>query len=150
VSENPETAIDMRAACPACGEHRGKLKAVGHQDTVRCAGCGRHCYNAPRTETGRPTRRVKTRDGMAPGLRAAILERATGRCELCGRGPGDGELHVSHLLSVADGTKLGLDSELLDSPENLACFCDSCNLGQGRRSASPRLLAALLLARGCL
>jgi hypothetical protein len=65
----------MREPCPRCGCGDGTVAMVNGQDTVRCAECERFCYNAPRTETGRPRRSLRTRPQVSPGQRARILLR---------------------------------------------------------------------------
>jgi superfamily II DNA or RNA helicase len=40
----------MRAPCPGCGASSGMLRDRNGQATVRCARCGRFCYNAPKSE----------------------------------------------------------------------------------------------------
>jgi len=72
------------------------------------------------------------------------LERATGRCELCGS---RAELHVGHLLSAEAGLRHGLTEATLNSDENLAAMCAACNLGIGKEVVPLRLAIAMLLAR---
>lgn len=141
----------MRSPCPDCGHLYGRVEDRNGQDTVRCGQCNRHCYNAPRTETGRKRRSVITvHEALNASTRARMIERATARCELCGAA---GNLHVSHLLSVKDGMSLftlygiPLTEHDLNSDDNLACLCDACNLGWGALSVSPRLYVALLWRR---
>lgn len=112
---------------------------------VRCSFCKQYQYCAPRTETGREVRTVSTTHRLIkPNQRARILERATGRCELCGSGR---DLHVGHLLSVADGHEHGLSDDEINSDDNLSAMCAECNLGLGRASVPPRLLVALVVRR---
>lgn len=137
--------IELRSRC-TCGSTRGRvLWDRSGQDVVRCSACDEFAYNAPRVETGRPRRSVRTRPDISPGQRARILERAGGACELCHHR--DRPLHVGHLLSVEDGLVLAVPKWLLRDDENLAAICAEENLGQGRRSAKVLLLAALLRAR---
>lgn len=135
----------MREPCPDCGHTRGYLAPKGGQDVVRCVTCDRQVYNAPKRETGKPQRRVSTRDPLPPGRRAAILLRATARCELCLHS--SGVLHVGHLLSVKDAVAAGMTEAEINHPENLAAMCEVCNLGIGRLSINPRLYVALLRRR---
>jgi 5-methylcytosine-specific restriction endonuclease McrA len=126
----------MREPCRGCGCEFGTVTETGAQDVVRCLDCKRFCYNAPRTETGKKTRTVQTvHESIKPKQRARIIEAATGRCQLCGKGPESGAaMHVSHLVSVKQGLESGLTELELNSDENLVCACDECNLGLGRRS----------------
>jgi 5-methylcytosine-specific restriction endonuclease McrA len=138
----------MRSPCPACGHGEGLLFERGSQDVIRCASCKRHCYNAPRVETGKAVRTVQTvHDAIKPKLRAKILERATGRCELCGKGSAAGPLHVGHLVSVEQGIANGLTEVELNDPENLAAFCDECNLGMGKQTVPLRMAISIFMAR---
>lgn len=145
-SESPEPGLHMlRDACKICGSEYGVLILRGGQNCVYCADCGRWLYNAPKTETGQATRSVSTiHNGIKPKQRSRIIERATGRCELCGNGIA---LHVGHLLSVLDGIALGLTEFELNNDENLAAMCEECNLGIGSLPISPRLYVALLARR---
>jgi superfamily II DNA or RNA helicase len=49
----PSGAYVMRAPCPGCGTWTGVLQDRNGQATVRCAHCGRFCYNAPKSEARR-------------------------------------------------------------------------------------------------
>lgn len=137
----------LRAACRQCGAIVGYRTLIGHQDVVRCKH-GHFCYNAPKTETGRAPRTVTTvHNGIKPSQRAAILMRASGRCEMCGATPSASLLHVSHFLSVDDGIKAELPDDVINDDENLCCLCEECNLGVGKRTMPLRLAAAILRAR---
>lgn len=139
--------FQMRAPCAACGGSIGKIEQRGAQDCVFCV-CGRFQYNAPRVETGKAVRTVSTvHKGITPSKRARVLMRATGRCELCGKRPDGGEIHVGHLVSVRDGMERGLTEIELNDEENLCAMCDECNLGTGRQSVPLRVAVALLMAR---
>lgn len=135
----------LREPCQRCGNGIGRIEPRSGQDCVFCASCGRFAYNAPRVETGRAPRTVATvHEGIRPKTRWAVLARANGRCELCGA---IGTLHVSHLLSVKDGLDNGFTEQQLNTAENLAAFCEECNLGQGRTSVPPVLWLALMRKR---
>lgn len=136
----------LRAPCSACGGTAGKIIERGSQDCVYCAECERFQYNAPRAETGKPVRHVKTREAISPSLRARILIlRANARCEICGTDKR--ELHVAHLLSVDEGRKLGWGDDELNHEENLCAMCDACNLGLGKNPVPLRLVVAIAMAR---
>lgn len=147
---DPTPAIDrdrfqMRAPCPSCGHGLGRLIERNGQDTVRCLSCDKHCYNAPRTETGREQRSVSTvHSAVKPKQRARILERATGKCEVCGARR---NLHVGHILSVDAGLRAGLTDAQINDDENLLCLCEECNLGMGSAPMSLPLAIAVLRAR---
>lgn len=135
----------MREPCKHCGGTEGRLDTRNGQDCVFCIGCNRLSYNAPRAETGREVRRLRTRPDVKPGVRARILERDNGTCVLCHRS--DVPLDVGHLISVDAGRKAGLtDAELYDG-ENLAAMCASCNSGLSSRPVSLRFAVALLRSR---
>lgn|SRR5512147_70632 len=135
----------MRAPCAGCGSLSGKLVPVGFQDTVRCLNCDRFQYNAPRSETGKPQMRVKTREEIKPSVRALVLVRACKTCELCG--VRDEPLDVAHLLSVDSGRKEGLTDEQLNSEENLAAMCAPCNSGLSKLPVPLWLAIAIVKAR---
>ena len=128
-----------------CGQWHGWLATVNGQDTVRCAACDTHLYNAPRHETGREPRRRRTREDITTGTRLRVLERDGWACIVCHRS--DVPLDVGHLLSVAEAVEQGLGPEHYNDPGNLAAVCTACNSGQGRISAPPWLIPALLRAR---
>lgn len=136
--------FQMREAC-RCGNETGRIETKSGQDCVYCLSCGRHCYNAPRAETGREVRRLRTRPDIKPGQRARILERDNATCALCHRA--DLPLDVGHLISVDAGKKLGLDESELYDDENLAAMCQVCNSGLSKTPVSLRFMAALLRAR---
>jgi 5-methylcytosine-specific restriction endonuclease McrA len=126
----------------------GRLESRNGQDTVRCLRCKRLCYNAPRTETGKEQRSVKSRPDLKFGQRERVLLRDNGRCLICGRGPEHNViLHIAHALSVSDAKDQGLGEEFYMDEENLFAACEECNLGIGSVSLSPRLMAKLLYAR---
>jgi ribosomal protein S14 len=134
----------LRSPCPRCGSSRGLIKETGAQDCVYCFDCGTFCYNAPRAETGKPVRHVRTRAGIKPKQRARIIMRANTRCELCGSSK---DLHVGHLLSVDAARHEGMTEAEINSDDNLAAMCDACNLGVGNEPVPLRLAIAIAMAR---
>ncbi len=143
VPSTPPETFALRRPCRWCGGYDGRLEHRNGQACAFCTQCGQFQYNVPRGELGLEPRAVSLH-GIPASLRARILERATARCELCGAA---GILHVSHLLSVVDGVAAGVPDAVLKSDENLAAFCETCNLGIGGLTVSPRLLIALLMRR---
>lgn len=141
--------MKMRKPCARDGNEEGRIETRGGQDCVYCTACGLHQYNAPKTETGRAVRSVQTlHAGISPKMRARILLRATGRCELCGSKPTtEHPLNVGHLVSVAEGIKRDLTDQEINHEENLCAMCDACNLGIGKEVVPIRLLISMLLAR---
>lgn len=136
----------MRAPCPQCRHERGRIIERNGQDTVRCLACGKHCYNAPRTETGRAARTVATiHNGIKPALRARILERDGMRCVICGAT--ETRFHVGHLISVEAGLLYGLTDAEINDEENLAVMCEECNLGYSDRPIPLRTAIAIVRAR---
>ncbi len=139
----------LRAPCK-CGGTSGKIETKGGQDCVYCLACGKFQYNAPRVETGRAQRTVTTvHNGIKPNQRSRVLNRASGRCEICGYKPDGTErtLHVGHLLSVKDGMAQGMTEAELNNDENLAAMCDECNLGLGDETVPARLVVGIIRAR---
>ena len=135
---------EAREACPHCNTRNAALLPRGGQNTVRCANCGKLLYNAPKTETGEQPRTVATvRQTIRPSQQARIFDRDRARCVLCGRG--DVPLTIGHLMSVADGLRLGASEREISDDVNLAAMCESCNSGLGRRSVTPGTYARILL-----
>jgi 5-methylcytosine-specific restriction endonuclease McrA len=146
--------FEMREACKRCmtkGELVifGTMTTVNGQDVVRCGKCGQHCYNAPRSETGKPQRKIKSREDLTFGQRERILERDGARCVLCGRYPQAHNvvLVIGHAISLAEGRAQGCTDEQLNDDANLYVSCEECNAGQGARSLAPWVMARLLIAR---
>lgn len=139
-----EEPYSMRSPCPDCGSERGRISERGAQDCVFCFECGRFCYNAPRVETGKPVRHVRTRSVVKPSVRARIIMRANTRCELCGSSK---DLQVGHLLSVDAAKEAEIPESDYDSEENLAAMCAECNLGLGSEPVPLRLAVAIVMAR---
>ncbi len=142
-------SFTLRAPCSECQYLEGEIREKGGQDCVFCGMCGRFQYNAPRVETGKPQRSVRSRPEISPGLRALVLEESGNRCEHCGRSPAEHGvvLHIAHWLSVADAKELGVDDITTYGADNLHAACEECNLGQGDRSYSPKIIALVLRAR---
>lgn len=135
----------MRQPCVGCSGLTGRLLERNGQDTVRCLGCDRFQYNAPRTETGREQRSVTTiHEAIKPKQRARIILRDGGRCILCGR---TGNLHVGHLISVDAGLNFGLTDTEINDDENLVAQCEECNLGIGAEPMPLRVAIVVLRAR---
>ena len=126
--------IRMRQECVRCGCEEGYIVTRGGQDCVHCEVCRKWQYNAPRTETGRAVRTIaRTHSAVTVKVRAKVLLRAKGQCELCGA-DGVGGLHVGHLVSVKDGhAKCWLDVQI-NHQSNLCAMCPACNLGLGQSS----------------
>lgn len=136
----------LREPCRYCGGTEGRIARTNGQDVVRCNGCDRAVYNAPRTETGeRKTTTQSVHKAIDPRLRASVIVRANRACELCQAT--DVQLEVGHLMSVHDGVQHGFDARFLNSPENLAAMCTPCNQGVGARTLPLRNVIAILHAR---
>jgi len=136
--------MEMRSACQ-CGSSEGRVETRNSQDCVFCAGCGRFQYNAPKVETGRAVRSLRTRPDIKPSQRSRIIDRDSGRCVICHHA--DRNLEVGHLISVDDGKRLGMTEAELYDDENLAAMCSPCNSGYGSMSISPRTMLMLIRAR---
>ena len=139
----------LRRNCQKCGCGFGRMETKSGQDCIYCRDCGTFQYNAPKAETGRAVRTVAgIHAGITAAKRARVMERACGRCEMCGAFGEGITFHTAHFLSVADGLGLfGLTEFELNDEENLFAACETCNLGQGRHSVPPRFYAFLLLRR---
>ena len=145
--DDQESVIVMRAPCVRCGCTMGRVGYKNGQDVVRCFQCDGYAYSRPKSESGKPQRHVRTRPEIKPSTKVRILERDNYTCIICHRD--DLPLHVGHLLSVTEGKAQGLTEAELFDDENLAAVCEECNLGQGGRTVSTRLLVRVLRAR-CL
>lgn len=123
-----------REPCGQCGATEAELRLAGDHHAVYCRPCGSFIYHAPKAEVGIKKRSVANlREGISASRRARIFDRDHGRCVLCG----DIErLVVGHLLSVADGEKVGATRDELFADVNLAAMCETCNAGLGERSLS--------------
>lgn len=142
--ENGQVECVMRSPCPDCGCLDGYIVTRGGQDTVRCSSCQRYCYNAPKSETGRKPRSLRTRPDVTPSQRARILTRDNATCFLCHRGGVD--LDVGHLVSVREGKQYGLSDEEINDDANLVAMCQACNSGLSSDSLPPRLIVTALVA----
>jgi hypothetical protein len=137
--------MQMRMPCAACGCEEGYITPTNGQNCVRCSDCDRWQYNAPKVETGEARRSIQTTHAaIKPSQRIRIIERAHGRCELCGA---RSFLHVGHIVSVQDGHSLGLTDAQINSDDNLIAECEECNLGHGKDSIPAWLVGAVLKAR---
>lgn len=135
----------MRKPC-TCGSETGFLTEVNGQDTVRCLACNKHCYNAPRTETGREQRSSTTvHAAIKPQKRTRVLERDGHQCVLCRAI--DRPMHVGHIVSVEAGLAVGLSDAEINDEENLIVQCEECNLGQGSQPISLSVAIRILRAR---
>lgn len=140
-------SVDMDP-CISCGSYSLQVQAKGPHHARYCTACGakQHTGWLQKTAIGMKPRSVQTTHEMIkPKMRASIIDRASARCEICGaKGV---LLHVGHFLSVDEGHASGLTDDEINSCENLYCSCEECNLGQGRRPVSIRILAAIIRAR---
>lgn len=147
VSPAGAESLRLRTPCKYCGSVDGTVEwDKNGQDVVSCAICRRYAYNAPRSETGRRARTVRTRPSLRPKQRSRIFARDLARCVLC-KTDEPKRIDIGHLLSVHDGRVLGVSDELLWSDDNLAVMCAECNDWLGADSVAPLLLALILLAR---
>lgn len=138
--------FEMRKPCPSCRSTSGYIVERNGQDTVRCKSCNRHCYNAPRTETGRAVRTLDTiHRSLKPHDRVRILERDGFSCMLCRAT--DRTLHVGHLISVEAGVLYGLSDAEINDDENLVAMCEVCNLGYGACPIPLRVAVAIVRSR---
>jgi hypothetical protein len=123
------TSYTLRAPCSDCGASEGYLRRVGLQDTVYCVN-GTYQYNAPRTETGERPVSLSDRNGLTPGQRKRILATYGHACFMCGARPPDVQLHIDHIISRKAAQEAELLDELIDSEDNYAPLCASCNSGK--------------------
>ena len=71
--------LELRRPCD-CGHTQGEIRTNNGQDTLWCIQCGKYQYNAPKTETGRSPRTVKTvHDAISGKARLFVLELRHGK-----------------------------------------------------------------------
>ena len=145
---NDPSTFNLRKPCKYCSGLSGRIETKGGQDCVYCF-CGKHQYNAPKRETGRETRSVKTtRIEISTTQRYQVMERANRTCELCNKR--DCNIHVDHALSIDAARAQGLDETVYNSNENLIALCEECNLGKSNMALPVRILIGILMARNNL
>lgn len=144
-----DSNFEMRSPCKyGCDTRSGFIVPKNGQDLVYCVLCKKWQYCVPKTESGRAVRSVKTtHDAINPKLRAKVLTRANGHCELCGKPFSECVGHVGHLVSVDHGHAAGLTDQEINDLENLCAMCDECNLGLGNEPATLRFCLMVLKAR---
>lgn len=140
--------IPMRHPCRRCGNSSGYYITKNSQDVVYCSSCDAWAgYNVPKHESGKAPATLKTARDVKSSKRFNVIERAHGRCELCGRKETDAlGLTAAHIVSVKDGESL-LTKDQLNSEENLIALCHECNSGQSDRVLPLWLAVAILRAR---
>lgn len=135
---------DLPVAC-RCGSMIGYLLEKGPHVELRCIQCETHQKFVKRVDAGlKPRTLTTTHDAIKPKLRAKILQRANGHCELCGCRR---ELQVGHLVSVDAGHKLGMTDDQINDAENLSAMCGECNIGVGKEPLPLRFCMSLALCR---
>lgn len=134
-----------RKPCPQCETTDAVAQVRNGQNTIRCAQCGQHLYNAPKSETGSGA--LPRRPTMDPKVRFRVLERHQGRCLYCGRSPSSHGvvLNVGHFLSVADAKEYNVPDDVVSDEINLFAICDECNQGCGRKTPHPALFARIVM-----
>lgn len=122
-------SFPMRQECQKCGSSEGYIVTRSGQDCVHCQVCNKWQYNAPRTETGRKVRTIKTSHaGITAKVRTKVILRAGARCELCGA---TGDLEVGHITSVNSAYALNWLDVQINHQSNLCALCPACNSGIG-------------------
>jgi hypothetical protein len=144
---NALKTIALRLPCMKCNGSNGHIETRNGQDCVFCD-CGRYQYNAPKSETGREVRSVRTRQDISPSQRYRVMERANRTCELCNKK--DCNLHVDHALSVDAAKSQGLNESIYNSDENLIVLCEECNSGKSDMALPVRILIGILMTRNNL
>lgn len=114
-------------------EHWGRRDLTDLADIAREAMHRWNIWQKPSTKASVPSR--SRRKGLSQRLRFAVLERDGFRCRYCGRTPPDINLHVDHVIAVANGGD--------DDFGNLVASCADCNLGK----STSTLRAAVMRSR---
>jgi len=137
----------MTITCCFCGGPTA-TRVKGPHIEEYCDECGRHQRFVKKSELGLATRSV-SRSKIKPKQRSRIIDRARGRCERCGvpAAKTKAGLHVGHVVSEAEGRRVGVAQEVIDSDENLIAECDECNLGHGKAPIPMSVFIAILMTR---
>lgn len=98
---------------------------IARRASGRLGGNSRNLNGFPISERACRTD-AEGRGTISKSTRFTILQRDGFACRYCGRSGADVELHVDHVVSVADGGAT--------VPENLVTACADCNLGKSSRS----------------
>jgi Zn finger protein HypA/HybF involved in hydrogenase expression len=134
--------------CPQCGETETIIQDKGPHKEMLCGQCKRHLRFVGKAELGLAPRSVSsTRNGIKPAQRSRVMQRDNFRCWSCGRASPSVMLHVGHVISVADGERMGLSQQQINDDENLVTQCEECNLGLGSNTMPIRFVVNVLLAR---
>lgn len=138
--------INLSRPCPMCGNAIGYLVAKSGQLTTWCNGCGIYQYNTPHAEIkhniDEAQRRRRT---IKPAKRTRVLKRWQHRCASCGAGAHDVELHIGHLVPLAEKQYMPANKvELLDHEFNLVPMCADCNLGYSAHAVALALMVQVL------
>lgn len=122
----------QRQPCVSCGLSLCHDKGYGPEYGL-CYNCALRIANLfCLAHSGEPLFRDTTSEPHAPKntptpvsqkLRWSILRRDQYRCQVCGET--DRPLHVDHIIPRAKGGG--------NSPSNLQCLCDKCNMRKGAR-----------------
>jgi 5-methylcytosine-specific restriction endonuclease McrA len=105
--------------------------------TKTCATCGKEFKSARSTAKFCSSKcryhnhlASKKRITIPSDLRFSILRRDKFRCRYCGAEPGEKQLFVDHVKSIADGGAR-------TNPKNLVTTCRLCNAGKSDTSLAP-------------
>lgn len=118
----------LRRDCRKCGHRYGIITTKSGQDVVNCEVCGTYDHCAPKVDTGREPRTLRSRPDISPSRRWRILDIHGHACVACHRT--GVELQLAHLISRDDADRHGFLDEIIDSDLNLAPMCAECNSGQ--------------------
>lgn len=134
--------------CKKCGSPLLWIEPVGGNLTLRCIQCNAFNDNISKEDAGIRERSHKSvHDAIPDRVKNAVRVRAGCKCELCGKLAADSALHTAHLVSVDDGLRFGIPTHILNSEENLACFCEQCNQEMGTETVPLRLAVIILAVR---
>lgn len=115
------------------------VKHKGPHIEVTCGKCQRHIKFIKKTDCGLNQRnKQKSRANqyvIKPAIRARILLRDKGTCQLCGAT--NTQMHVDHKQSVNHAIKQGWQSTDINSDNNLWTLCETCNLGKKANCIPP-------------
>lgn len=133
--------IALRKPC-VCGCSDGTAEYKNGQDVVRCSGCNKFQYNAPKDESGKGLRKI-----IKDSVKNQVFQRDGFRCMICGASAAEEAgviLNLSHIISVCDAEKIseayGVKcDEWVNKPINLFTCCEACNHSTGSMSLIPKV-----------
>lgn len=135
-------------ACPKCGYSLTIVCANGPHLSKSCVQCNKFIGHVSRVDAGVKERTSQSIHSSIPErIKNEVRMRAGCKCEICGVPSYKTQLHIAHLISVNDGLRFHIPTSILNSLENLALFCDECNLNMGSETVPLRIAVIITAIR---